>query len=127
MKLHDASSSAQYAFTAYGDDYVAVNGVTYRSSLIVTPTTIDDRWVALTAATLDASSVEPLEQFGGSIVLLGTGSRQQFPPLALMRSLAVKGVAVEVMDNFAACRTFNILVAEGRQVVAALLLAGAKA
>jgi uncharacterized protein len=127
MKLHDASNSAQHAFTGYGDGYVVIDAVTYRSSLIVTPSAVDDSWAARSSATLDASTLAPLEQFRDCIILLGTGSRQQFPAPALLRSLASKGIAVEVMDNFAACRTFNILAAEGRPVVAALLIGGANA
>ena len=56
------------------------------------------------------------------IVLLGTGARQRFPATQLLRPLLERGVGVEVMDSFAACRTYNILMAEGRAVVAALIV-----
>ena len=56
------------------------------------------------------------------IVILGTGARQQFPAPALLRPLLERGIGVEVMDTGAACRTYNIVVAEGRQVIAALLM-----
>jgi uncharacterized protein len=56
------------------------------------------------------------------VVLLGTGARQRFPAPVLMRSLIDRGIGVEVMDTHAACRTYNILMAEGRDVAAALIL-----
>jgi uncharacterized protein len=57
------------------------------------------------------------------IVLLGTGGRQRFPRPSLLRSLLARGVGVEIMDTAAACRTYNIIMLEGRRVAAALLLA----
>lgn len=121
MKLHDASSQDHNAFTAYGDDYVAVNGVSYRRSLIVTTMAIDDTWSARTSLLTEAD-IAPLLAFRNCIVLLGTGPKQAFPPLKVLRDLAAQGIALEVMDSFAACRTFNILAAEGRPVAAALVL-----
>jgi uncharacterized protein len=56
------------------------------------------------------------------IVLLGTGRRQQFPHPRLTQALLEQGVGVEVMDTAAACRTYNVIMLEGRRVAAALLL-----
>ena len=56
------------------------------------------------------------------IVLLGTGDRQHFPHPRLLAPLTERRIGVEVMDTRAACRTFNILVAEGRRVAAALVI-----
>jgi len=71
----------------------------------------------LTAAHLDAVlNLEP------ELILLGTGARQQFPAMDIMLPLHRARIGVEVMDTAAACRTFNILVAEGRHVVAALMM-----
>ena len=64
-----------------------------------------------------------LEVLEPELVVLGTGSRLRFPPPALTAGLLAKGIGVEVMDTAAACRTYNVLMSEGRQVVAALLLA----
>jgi uncharacterized protein len=121
MKLHDNSSTGYNTFTAYGEGYIAVNGTTYRRSLIVAPQQIDAAWSA-DADALCANDLNALLAYAGHIVLLGTGTKQRFPAPALLRPLALAGLAVEVMDSFAACRTYNILVAEGRPVVAALLL-----
>jgi len=54
--------------------------------------------------------------------LIGTGARFQFPEPALLAPLQKAGIGVEVMDTQAACRTYNILLGEGRSVAAALIL-----
>ncbi len=56
------------------------------------------------------------------LVIFGSGTRLRFAPPALMRALMQKRIGVETMDTLAACRTYNILAGEGRQVVAALLI-----
>jgi uncharacterized protein len=56
------------------------------------------------------------------VVLLGTGVRQQFPPAAFMAGFLRKGIGIEVMDNAAAARTYDLLASEGRRVVAAFIL-----
>ena len=126
MKLHDASSPGYNSFTGYGEGFIAVNGITYRHSLIVTPQRIDDTWGA-DAQALRPEDMAPLASFAGHVILLGTGSQQHFPSPALLRPLLTAGIAIEIMDSFAACRTYNILAAENRPVVAALLLPGSTA
>ena len=120
MKLHAATAGAFNAITAYGDDYVAVNGKRYESSVIVTP----DRVLAWEAKDFDSLSERDflvLETLKVEIVLLGTGARQRFPRPQLTAALAAARIGLEVMDVKAACRTFNILIAEERKVAAALL------
>lgn len=124
MKLHDARTPGQNTFTAYGDDYIAVNGKNFHASLIVTPEHLRESWPVTSVSTLDDAALAALDEFAGCIVLLGTGPKQKFPGTNVLRALSVKGLAVEVMDSFAACRTFNILASEGRKVVAALILPG---
>ena len=120
MKLHASGPSAAQTITGYGDDYVLVNGARRDSSVVVLP----DRLVAWQATSFDALSVEDfafLKSLEAEIVLLGTGARQRFPHPRLTAPLAAAGIGLEVMDVKAACRTYNILVAEERKVAAALL------
>ena len=56
------------------------------------------------------------------LVIFGSGTRLRFPPPAFMRLLMQKRIGLETMDTLAACRTYNILAGEGRQVIAALLI-----
>lgn len=108
-------------FTAYGDDYIAVNHENYGSNLILLPESIITEWTRATPDTLSEADMQKLLTLGTEIVLLGTGKRLRFPPGALLRPFAPAGIGLEIMDLQAACRTYNILAAEGRKVAAALL------
>lgn len=121
MKLHLANMAGLNVFTAYGDDYVAVNHEKHLKNLIVLPESIIPEWSTATVETLAAEDMQKLLELGTEIILLGTGSRLRFPAGQLMRPFAPAGIGLEIMDLRAACRTYNILAAEGRKVAAALL------
>ena len=112
--------SAANAITAYGDDYVMVNGARRDTSVIVTATEVKP-WSAQDFEHLKEEDFAVLAELGTEIVLLGTGPRQRFPHPRLTTALAAKRIGLEVMDLKAACRTFNILIAEERKVALALL------
>lgn len=109
-------------FTGYGAGHVLVNGIRYEKSLIVTPQRILDDWAVAAFENLAASHFERIAALEPEIVLLGAGPTLRFPHPALTRCLTEARIGLEVMDTPAACRTYNILVAEGRKVVAALLI-----
>jgi len=122
VKLHAAGPSTANTITGYGEDHVLVNGQRHDSSVVV----LSDRvlpWQAKSFSTLREEDFSLLKELGVEIVLLGTGPRQRFPHPRLTAPLSVAGIGVEVMDLKAACRTYNILVAEERKVAAALLFA----
>jgi uncharacterized protein len=111
---------AANAITAYGDDYVMVNGARRDTSVIVTATEVKS-WSAQDFEHLKEEDFAALADLGSEIVLLGTGARQRFPHPRLTSALGAKRIGLEVMDLKAACRTYNILVAEERNVALALL------
>ena len=121
MKLHLANMAGLNVFTAYGDDYVAVNHEKHLKNLIVLPETIISEWSTAAVETLTTEDMQKLLELGTEIILLGTGNRLRFPAGPLMRPFAPAGIGLEIMDLKAACRTYNILAAEGRKVAAALL------
>lgn len=121
MKLQLDSPTGQNVFTGYGRGYVKVNGQRYERSLVVTPERIIENWPASRFEHLAASHFEFLLALKPEIVLLGTGATLRFPSPALSRCLATARVGLEVMDTNAACRTYNILAAEGRNVAIAIL------
>jgi len=121
VKLHLSNTAGLNIFTAYGEDFVAVNQEKYARNLIVLPESMVFEWSTATPATLAEGDMQKLLELGMEIVLLGTGNRQRFPAGALMRPFGPAGIGLEVMDLQAACRTYNILAAEGRKVAAALL------
>jgi len=122
MKLHLQTASGTHLFTSYGADHVAVNGVRHEHSLIVLPERIIQEWQAAEPKQLAAEHFSALAGLELEILLLGTGSKLCFPSPRLFQAMAQQGIGLEAMDTFAACRTYNILAAEGRKVAAALIL-----
>jgi uncharacterized protein len=124
MKFHLARADGRNAFTGYGTGYVSINGTRYTRSLVVLPDRILDWNVAsfddITQSEFDFLASLPLE-----VVVLGTGSRLRFPAAAHAQTLSKAGIGLEVMDTHAACRTYNVLLAEDRRVGAALLIPAA--
>ena len=121
MKMHLSRSADSYQITGYGPGHLLINGIRHETSLIVFPDEVVAGWVASFAA-LSARDFEPLLIRAPEIVLLGSGARLRFPSPALYAGLLKARIGVEVMDTAAACRTYNILAAEGRRVAAALVL-----
>jgi uncharacterized protein len=122
MKLHLAATGDQNQFTAYGNGYVAVNNQRYERSLVVTPQLIHDAWSVTSIDSMSADALNFLLTLKPEILLLGTGATHRFPVPAFMREFARAQIGVESMDTAAACRTFNILMAEGRNVIAAIIV-----
>ena len=120
MKLHASGPSGVNTITGYGEGYVMVNGERRSSSVVVLPDRIEE-WPAKRFDQLSTDDFAFLKNLQAEIVLLGTGPRQRFPHPRLTAALAQAGIGLEVMDLQAACRTYNILVAEERKVAAALL------
>jgi uncharacterized protein len=120
VKLHASSPSALLTFSGYGDGFVLINGERHERNLIVMP----ERLLPWEVAGFDALAEKDFQvilELNPEIVLLGTGPRQRFPHPRLIRALMEKRIGVEAMDLQAACRTYNILMAEERRVAAALL------
>jgi uncharacterized protein len=122
VKLHATRAAGVNTITGYGEGYVMVNGERRASSVVVLPDRIEP-WERKEFSELTEADFQFLQGLGVEIVLLGTGARQRFPHPRLTAALAQAGIGLEVMDTQAACRTYNILVAEERKVAAALLFA----
>ena len=101
---------------------VVIDGVSYRQSLIVLPDRIIRDWSPSSFADLGSRDFELLAHLGTDIILLGTGLNQQFPSPALYAAVIQQGIGMEIMNTASACRTFNLLISEGRRAAAALLL-----
>ena len=121
MKFHLQAPAAN-VITALGPGWVRIGEAEYRENLVLMPDAIATGWAPSGFGALVAADFAALLEHAPELVLLGTGARQQFPHPSLTDALARSRVGVEVMDTRAACRTFNILVAEGRHVVAALIV-----
>lgn len=122
MKFHLTRAEGQSLFTGYGPGYVAINDQQYRHPLIVSTGRPVEAWDVADFQTLTPAHFEALLELKPEIVLLGTGDTLRFPHPRLTQPLAAAAVGFEAMDTKAACRTYNILMAEGRQVVAAIFV-----
>jgi len=107
----------------YGANGFRVSGVSYDSAVIVTPANTQAWDAPAQFSDLSEKDFSALTDQAGEIdvVLLGSGARGEFFPPKLRDALKGKGLVVEAMDTGAACRTYNVLMAEGRRVAAALM------
>lgn len=143
MRLHSESNPALNTVTAYGQDYIEINRVTYQHAIYFAPEGSVHEWQVHSTADItehelrkiaglaDAAPPDPMALLDGrppqkpdhapEVLLIGTGLNQHFLPVAVTQALLTLGIGVEIMSTQAAARTYNILMAEGRRVVAALL------
>ena len=126
MKFEPDMPSGAAIVIGYDDQSVTINNLRFTDSVIFGSHVAPATWAfggfdALTAEQT-AQSILDMTPAGTELVLLGTGKRQTFPPVAARKVWQKAGLAVEVMDTAAACRTYNILLAEGRPVLAAVII-----
>lgn len=122
MKLQLDNPAGTNLIRGYGPGQLRIGETTHSTSLIVNASVVIAPWRPVTAQELTIEDLEPLLGLGPEVVLLGTGARQQFPDAQVLRLLYEQRIGVEVMDTSAACRTYNVLVTEGRNVAAALIV-----
>lgn len=122
MKLHLANPGNTKLFTAHGTGHVMVNGERFERSIVVLAEEVRVDWGVSGFDELQETHFDYFLALKPDVLLLGTGEKQRFPHPRLYRALTNAGIGVECMDTPAACRTYNILVAEDRKVVAAILI-----
>ena len=121
MKLQQDALSAQN-ISAYGPGWLQIGGQKYPHSVLLCADGRLQAWDCASHADLNEQHFALLAEWRPELLLLGSGLRLRFVAPALLRPLIEAGIGVETMDTLAAARTYNILVAEGRRVAAALLL-----
>jgi uncharacterized protein len=122
MKLHSSTNQQYQTVTGYDDRGVEINAIRFDYSLAVMPETAPVPWPVDSFEALTAEHFAQLDAQQPDVVILGTGARQRFIHPRLVAQLAARRVGVECMDNHAACRTYNILMGEGRKVTLALII-----
>ena len=122
MKLRlDGTEKQRNYIRAVEADHILVFEQKFSSSLIISANTLQD-WAATDALNLEAALLQPVLDLKPEIVVLGTGQAHVFPSHDSLRLLIEAGIGYELMSTAAACRTYNVLVAEDREVVAGLIL-----
>ena len=122
MQFSQITAESLNMITGYASGHVEVNGVRHESSLIVRPDRLFPSWSATDLHSLTMDHLEWIRDDPPEILLLGTGERQSFPSRTLWRSLRAEPWGIEIMDTAAACRTYNLILSEGRAVAAALII-----
>lgn len=122
MKFEQEQAPGKNVFTGYGEGYVEVNRNRHTASLVVGGEKVVTDWPVVAVGELSAHHMAAIAELKPEVVLLGTGARFEFPNAAVLAPLYKAGIGVEVMDTPAACRTYNILLSEGRGVLAAVIV-----
>ncbi len=122
MKLHLTTAENNYLITGYGAGFVEVNKIKYAQHLIVMADKLILDWQATDFASLEEAHFAQIVELKPEVVLLGTGGKHQFLHPKIYQELTAQGIPLECMTSAAACRTYNILMSEGRNVTAALLI-----
>ncbi len=123
MKIHlETGSKNENIIQAYEPGSVSINSVVYTSSLIVCPDTLIENWDLANISTMGDEHLRTILDLGPELILIGSGQSLVFPSAETLLPLIESGLGYEVMGTGAACRTYNILMAEGRRVVAGLII-----
>jgi uncharacterized protein len=122
MKLHNTQTQQYQTVTGYDQGSVEINAISYQHSLLVLPELAPAAWSVTDFAALNASHFEAIAAHRPDVVILGTGAKQRFVHPKLTACLTDQRIGVECMDSQAACRTYNILMTEGRKVALALII-----
>jgi uncharacterized protein len=117
-----AEDPATEALDAIGPDSTRLRQEVLTRSAIITPTQLIRDWMPQSFAELGPAHMDLVVELAPEIVLLGSGARLLWPDAAVVAPLADTGIGYEIMNTAAACRTYNILMGDGRRVAAALLM-----
>jgi uncharacterized protein len=122
MKLHLNTTAGQNAITGHGPGYVMVNQQRIETALIVTPQSVIQPWQVMSLETLTFDAFADLVALKPELVVFGAGAKFRFPNPRIIAAFSQARIGFEAMDTGAACRTYNVLMSEGRNVAAALLV-----
>lgn len=122
MQLTQEPAEGYFFVRSCRPDAITVVDRELTRSFLVAPDRVVEDWPVTHSAEFDVAAADTIAALDPEVVLLGTGERQVFPPREALVSLLRRQIGVEVMDNAAASRTYNLLAQEGRRAVAAFML-----
>lgn len=125
MQLHHERAEGFLFFRRCAETEVTIVDRVLTRSFLLAPDRLVEDWPVVDINGFDEEAIAAILALEPEVVLLGTGVRQIFPSHATRAALLRRGIGIEVMDNAAACRTYNLLADEGRRVVAAIMLPAA--
>jgi uncharacterized protein len=122
VKLQSDPHSGANTITGYGDGYIEINKIPYSHAVLLSSDGEIQEWGVKSFEGLSSADFTQMACLKPELIIIGTGKRQRFPKPELLKTLIEAKIGFEVMDSQAACRTYNILVGEGRQVLLALIV-----
>ena len=122
MQLSRDEGKVSNAITAYAAGEIRMRDRVFRASLIATRDAVIEEWNPASVEQLCIGDFARLLELAPDVVILGTGPKQRMPPPELFAAFAARRIGLEVMDTGAACRTYNLLLSEFREVALALIV-----
>jgi uncharacterized protein len=122
VKLQSDPHYGANTITGYGDGYIEINKIPYSHAVLLSSDGEILEWAVKSFDELSPADFSQMAALKPELIIIGTGKRQRFPKPELLKTLIEVKIGFEVMDSQAACRTYNILVGEGRQVLLALIV-----
>ncbi len=121
MKIQLTLAEGKNTVTGYGPGWIEINKKRHETSLVLAPDHLAP-WPVTSIGGLTEAHFEPVMQIAPDVLLIGAGDRLNFPSPALLKPLIEAGIGFEVMNTAAACRTYNVLLGDGRNVAAVLII-----
>lgn len=126
MKLEiDIPGQDLYRIESYNTGMICINGEQLTSSLIVSPRLLIKTWSPKSFSDIAPQHIDQIIRLRPEIIILGTGRKLHFPTAQIAAQIRQQGIGFEAMDTGAACRCYNLLMGEGRNIVAGLMMPGA--
>ena len=122
MKFAQDSQDEGYFITSYDENSVSINGKPFQTSLIISSRRLEEDWSLNAIEHLSDTHIESILLFKPELIIIGTGKKLLFPAVETYSRAIRHGIGIDFMDTGAACRTYNILMSENRNVVAGLIL-----
>ncbi|GMR05973.1 MAG: Mth938-like domain-containing protein [Gammaproteobacteria bacterium] len=122
MKLHQQSTPNVNTIRAIEPGRIKINDQFYNNSLLVTSEKIDNTWIVKKPEELTVEILEELLKHKPEIIIIGSGLQHHFLDPMLTLTATQQGIGIEIMTTEAACHTYNILIGEDRDVLAALII-----
>jgi uncharacterized protein len=122
VKLQSDPHSGANTITGYGDGYIEINKIPHSHAVLLSSDGDILEWAIKSFDDLSSADFTHMASLKPELIIIGTGKRQRFPRPELLKTLIEAKIGFEIMNSQAACRTYNILVGEGRQVLLALIV-----
>ena len=122
MSLTQDFADVNYIITGFETGLVLINNEPYTQSVIICPDQLIAPWGITNVDQLNEENLSEIVMLQPELVIIGTGEHVKFPDAKIIAWFAQQQIGLETMNTYAACRTYGILVAEGRRAVAALIL-----